>query len=94
MKTLKEVEVRFSLSVHQVVEVQEDDVDLAEESLSLVSLLISWLRTGISRLFRAKLRDVLNSFGAWFADCLFSACHVSRNYTAIVAWFVLGNYII
>ena len=70
MKTLKKAEVRFSLSVHQVVEVQEDDVDLVEESLSLVSLLVGWLRTKISRLFRAKLRDVLNSFGAWFADCL------------------------
>ena len=70
MKTLKKAEVRFSLSVHQVVEVQEDDVDLVEESLSLVSLLVGWLRTKISRLFRAKLRDVLNSFGAWFTDCL------------------------
>ena len=70
MKTLKKAEVRFSLSVHQVVEVQEDDVDLAEESLSLVSLLVGWLRTKISRLFRAKLRDVLNNFSAWFVDCL------------------------
>ena len=70
MKSVNELEIRFSLSVHRVVEVQEDDVDLAEESLSLVSLLISWLRTGISRLFRAKLRDVLNSFRAWFADWL------------------------
>lgn len=70
MKIVKEVKIRFSLSVHRVIEVRENDVDLAEASPSLVSLLIGWLRPRISRLFRAKLRDVLSSFGAWFVDCL------------------------
>lgn len=70
MKTVKEVKIRFSLSVHRVFEVSENDVDLAEESSSLVRLLVGWLRPRISRLFRAKLRDVLSSFGAWFVDCL------------------------
>lgn len=70
MKTVKEVKIRFSLSVHRVIEVSENDVDLAEESPSLINLLGGWLRLRISRLFRAKLRDVLSSFGAWFVDCL------------------------
>lgn len=70
MKIVKEVKIRLSLSVHRVIEVRENDVDLAEASPSLVSLLIGWLRPRISRLFRAKLRDVLSSFGAWFVDCL------------------------
>lgn len=70
MKTVKEVKIRFSLSVHRVIEVSENDVDLAEESPSLINLLGGWLRSRISRLFRAKLRDVLSSFGAWFVDCL------------------------
>ena len=70
MKIVKEVKIRFSLSVHRVIEVRENDVDLAEASPSLVSLLIGWLRPRISRLFRAKLRNVLSSFGAWFVDCL------------------------
>ena len=70
MKSVNELEIRFSLSVHRVVEVRKDDADLAERLSSLVSLLVGWLRTRISRLFRAKLRDVLNSFRAWFADWL------------------------
>ena len=70
MKIVKEVKIRFSLSVHRVIEVRENDVDLAEASPSLVSLLIGWLRPRISRLFRAKLRDVLSSFGAWLIQCL------------------------
>ena len=70
MKSVDELEIRFSLSIHRVVEVRNDDVDLAERSPSFVSILVGWLRTRISRLFRAKLRDVLRSFGAWFADCL------------------------
>ncbi len=70
MKVLKEREIRVSLSVHRVIEVSENDVDLAEESPSLVNLLVGWLGSRISRLFRAKLRDVLSSFGAWFVDCL------------------------
>ena len=70
MKSVNKLEIRFSLSIHRVVEVRRDDVDLAEGSPSLVSLLVGWLRAGISRLFRAKLRDVLNSFWAWLADCL------------------------
>ena len=70
MKSVNELEIRFSLSFHRVVEVRNDDVDLAEGSPGLVSLLVGWLRTRISRLFRAKLRDVLNNFGAWFVDCL------------------------
>ena len=59
MKLIKKLEMNFSLSVHRVVEVQEDNVDIAGRSLSLISLLIGWLRTRISRLFRAKIRDVL-----------------------------------
>ena len=59
MKSVKELEIKFSLSFHQVVEVQEDNVDIAGGSPSLVSLLVGWLRARISRLFRAKLRDVL-----------------------------------
>lgn len=70
MKSVNELEIRFSLGIHRMVEVRNDDVDLAEGSPGLVSLLVGWLRTRISRLFRAKLRDVLNSFKAWFADCL------------------------
>lgn len=70
MKSVNELEINFSLSVHRVVDVQKDDVDLAKEAFSLVSFLVGWLRTRISRLFRAKLRDGLNSFRAWFADCL------------------------
>ena len=65
MKTVKEVKIRFSLSVHLVIEVRENDVEP-----SLVNLLGGWLRTRISRLFRAKLRDFLSSFGAWFVGCL------------------------
>ena len=64
MKSVKEVKIRFSLSFHRVVDVRNDNVDLAEGSPGLVSLLVGWLRTRISRLFRAKLRDVLNSFRA------------------------------
>ena len=59
MKSIKKLEMNFSLGVHQVVEVQEDNVDIAGGSPSLVSLLVGWLRARISRLFRAKLRDVL-----------------------------------
>lgn len=73
MKKVTEVKIRFSFSVYRVIEVSENDVDLAEESPSLVNLLGGWLRSRISRisrLFRAKLRDVLSSFGAWFVDCL------------------------
>ena len=51
--------MNFSLGVHRVVEVQEDNVDIAGGSLSLVSLLVGWLRVRISRLFKAKFRDVL-----------------------------------
>ena len=65
MKTVKEVKIRFSLSIHRVIEVSENDVEP-----SLVNVLGGWLRSRISRLFRAKLRDVLSSFGAWFVDCL------------------------
>ena len=65
MKIVKEVKIRFSLSIHRVVEVRENDVEP-----SLVNLLGGWLRTIISRLFRAKLRDVLSSFGEWFVGCL------------------------
>ena len=57
-------------SEHRVIEVSENDIDLAEESPSLVNLLGGWLRARIFRLFRAKLRDFLSSFGAWFVDCL------------------------
>ena len=70
MKSVNKLEVRFSLSIHRVVEVQKDDVDIAEKLPSLVSLLVGWLRTRISRLFQAKFRDVLNSFWVWFADWL------------------------
>ena len=65
MKTVKEVKIRFSLSIHRVIEVSENDVEP-----SLVNVLGGWLRSRISRLFRAKLRDVLSSFGTWFVDCL------------------------
>ncbi len=58
MKVLKELEMNFSLSIHRVVEVREDNVDIARGSPSLVSLLIDWLRARISRLFRVKFRDV------------------------------------
>ena len=51
MKSVNKLEVRFSLSIHRVVEVQKDDVDIADESPSWVSLLVGWLRTRISRLF-------------------------------------------
>lgn len=59
MKSVKELEIKFSLSLHQAVEVQEDNVYIAGGSLSLVSLLVGWLRVRISRLFKAKFRDVL-----------------------------------
>lgn len=64
MKSVNKLEIRYSLSIHRVLEVWKDDVDLAERLPSLVSLLVGWLRTGISRLLWAKLRDVLNSFWA------------------------------
>ncbi len=56
---IRKTEIKLSLSVHRVVEIREDEVDIAGESASLVSLLVDWVRTRISRLFRAKLRDVL-----------------------------------
>lgn len=59
MKSIKKLEVNFSLIVHRVVEVQEDNVDIAGGLPSLISLLVGWLRAKISRLFWAKLRDVL-----------------------------------
>lgn len=59
MKSIKKLEVNFSLSVHRAIEVQEDNVDIANGSPSLVSLLVGRLRAKISRLFRAKFRDVL-----------------------------------
>ncbi len=40
MKSIKKLEMNFSLGVHQVVEVQEDNVDIAGGSPSLVSLLV------------------------------------------------------
>ncbi len=70
MKTVKEVKIRFFLSVHRVIEVSENEVDLAEEGPSLENLLGGLLRPRISWLFWVKLRDVLSSFGMWFADCL------------------------
>lgn len=56
---IRKTEIKLSLSVNRVVEVQKDNVDIADGSPSLVSLLVDWVRTRISRLFRAKLRDVL-----------------------------------
>ncbi len=55
MKLVKELEIKFSLSFHQVVEVQEDNVDIAGGSQSLISLLVGRLRARISRLFRVKI---------------------------------------
>ena len=40
MKVLKELEMNFSLSIHRVVEVREDNVDIARGSPNLVSLLV------------------------------------------------------
>ena len=65
MKVLKELEVKFSLSVHRVVEVQKDNVDIVRGSPSLVSLFVGWLRARISRLFRVKFRDVLCRVALW-----------------------------
>lgn len=65
MKLVKELEIKFSLSFHQVVEVKEDNVDIAGGSPSLISLLVGRLRAKISRLFRAKLRDVLCRVALW-----------------------------
>ena len=56
---IRKTEIKLSLSVHRVVEIREDEVDIAGESASLVSLLVDWVRARISRLFRAKIRDVL-----------------------------------
>ena len=61
MKSVKELEMNFSLSVNRVVEVQEDNVDIAGGSPSLVSLLVGWLRARISRLFG-------QNFGTFFAE--------------------------
>ena len=65
MKSIKKLEMNFSLGVHQVVEVQEDNVDIAGGSPSLVSLLVGRLRARISRLFRVKIRDVLCRVALW-----------------------------
>ena len=65
MKVLKELEVKFSLSVHRVVEVRENNVDIVRGSPSLVSLFVGWLRARISRLFQAKFRDVLCRVALW-----------------------------
>ena len=56
---IRKAEIKFSLSVHRVVQVREDNVDITGGSPSLVSLLVGWLRARISRLFRVKFRDVL-----------------------------------
>ena len=65
MKSVKELKINFSLSVHREVEVQEDNVDIAGGSPSLVNLLVGWLRARISRLFRVKFRDVLCRVALW-----------------------------
>ncbi len=65
MKVLKELEVKFSLSVHRVVEVRENNVYIVRGSPSLVSLFVGWLRARISRLFRVKFRDVLCRVALW-----------------------------
>ena len=56
---IRKTEIKLSLSVNRVVEIREDNVDIAGELPSWVSLLVGWLRVRISRLFWAKLRDVL-----------------------------------
>lgn len=65
MKSVKELKINFSLSVHREVEVQEDNVDIAGGSPSLVNLLVGWLRARISRLFRVNFRDVLCRVTLW-----------------------------
>lgn len=65
MKSIKKLEMNFSLSVHRVVDVQEDNVDIAGGSPSLVSLFVGRLRARISRLFRVKFRDVLCRVALW-----------------------------
>ena len=65
MKVLKELEVKFSLSVHRVIEVRENNVDIVRGSPSLVSLFVGWWRARISWLFQAKFRDVLCRVALW-----------------------------
>lgn len=62
---IRKTEIKLSLSVNRVVEVQEDNIDITDGSPSLVSLLVGRLRAKISRLFRAKFRDVLCRVALW-----------------------------
>ena len=62
---IRKTEIKLSLSVNRVVEIREDNVDIAGELPSLVSLLVGRLRAKISRLFRVKFRDVLCRVALW-----------------------------
>lgn len=64
---------------------RKDYVDLADGSSSLASLLVAWLRTEISRLLWLNSEMSCVASGHSLPITCFSASHVRRHYTAIVA---------